>query len=97
MIKNFNIDLAIDIALIASLKLNVISNNIANVNTIDDNGMPYIRRYVKIGIENDIQIVEDIENNPNVNLDMEILEMVETTRLYEFASEYLKTKNYNIL
>ena len=120
-LKGFNADLALDIAGIARMKLDVISNNIANINTINANGLPYIRKYVKISVENGIEIVEDIENYPkfvfdlthpnaigagemqgyvkysNVNIEKEMLDLIEATRLYEVAIEYLKKNNYIIL
>ena len=120
ILKGFNAELALAMAGVARVKLDVISNNIANINTINIDGLPYVRKFVKITIENGIEIIEDMENFPklvydpthqnaittgelqgyvrhtNIIVNNEMLDMIEITRLYEVAIEYLKNKNYII-
>ena len=65
IIKNFNVELALEAARIASMNLDVIKKNMENVNTTRDiEGLPYIRKYLKITVENGVEIVEDRENYP---------------------------------
>jgi flagellar basal-body rod protein FlgC len=60
IIKNINEDILIDILMMIRFNLDIIADNIANVNTTRTvNGGPYIRKYLKITIEDGIEIVED--------------------------------------
>ena len=113
-IKNINEEILIDILKIINLKNDIISNNIANANTTRTvNGGPYKRQWLKITVENGVEIIEDMENfryvydpthpdaitegerkdyvkMPNVDILIEMVDMIETSRLYEEISKYLE-------
>jgi flagellar basal body rod protein FlgB len=89
IIKNVNEEALLEFIGIARLKLDVIANNIANINTEN-----YLRKYVKITVENGIEIVDDTEN---VDLTRETVDMIEIQRLFEASIEYLMKINKNIV
>jgi flagellar basal body rod protein FlgB len=89
IIKNLNEEALLELIGISRLRLNVISNNIANVNTEN-----YLRKYLKITKENGIEIVNDARG---VDLDEETVYMFETQLLFEISTEYLKRINENII
>jgi hypothetical protein len=89
MIKNINEEALLELIGIARLKMDVIANNIANVNTEN-----YVRKYVKITVENGVEIVNDTES---VDLTKETVDMIEIQRLYEASIEYLIKVNKNII
>jgi flagellar basal-body rod protein FlgC len=63
LIKNINEDVLIYILSIIRLEMDIIADNMANVNTTRTaNGGPFLRKYLKITIEDGIEIVEDNEN-----------------------------------
>jgi len=74
---------------IAHLKLDVIAGNIANVNTEN-----YVRKFVRISVENGVEIVNDTEG---VDLTKETIDMIEIQRFYEATIEYLNKINQNIV
>jgi flagellar basal body rod protein FlgF len=88
-IKNISEEALLEFVGIARLKLDVIANNIANVNT--DN---FFRRYVKITAKSGVEVINDTEN---VDLNKEMLDMIEIQRFYEASIEYLKKINKNIV
>jgi flagellar basal body rod protein FlgC len=78
------------------MKMEIILNNINNIHSINEvNGEPYIRKCLKITIENGIEIIDDVENTP-INLDYELAELKSLEFLYKAVEEYLKIK-YNII
>jgi len=89
IIKNISEEALLELIGIARLKLDVIANNIANVNTEN-----YLRKYVKITVENGVEVVDDTEN---VDLTRETIDMIEIQRLYEASLEYLMKINENII
>jgi len=89
IIKNISEEVLLELIGIARLKLDVIANNIANVNTEN-----YLRQYVKITMENGIEVVDDTEN---VDLIRETIDMIEIQRLFEASIEYLIKINENII
>jgi flagellar basal-body rod protein FlgC len=63
IIKNIDEDILIYILRVIRLNIDIIADNMANVNTTRTvNGGPYIRKYLKISIENGIEIIEDIRS-----------------------------------
>ena len=89
IIKNISEEALLEYLGIAYLKMDVIANNIANVNTEN-----YTRKYVKITVENGVEIVNDTEN---VDLTRETIDMIEIQRFYEAIIENLKKINKNII
>jgi len=89
IIKNINEEVLLEFIGIAHLKLDVIGNNIANVNTEN-----YVRKYIRITEKNGVEIVNDTKN---VDLTEERLHMLEITHLYEALVEYLRKINENII
>ena len=89
IIKNVNEEALLEFIGIARLKLDVIANNIANINTEN-----YLRKYVKITVENGIEIVDDTED---IDLTRETVDMIEIQRLFEASIEYLMKINKNIV
>jgi flagellar basal-body rod protein FlgC len=62
-IKNINEDILIDILRVIQFDLDIIADNMANANTTRTvNGGPYIRKYLKISVENGIEIIEDTKS-----------------------------------
>jgi len=64
--NKLNEEMILDLVGIAHMKLDIISMNIANESTTQNNeeNMPYVRKYIKITAENGIETVEDKENYP---------------------------------
>jgi len=89
ILKNISEEVLLELIGIARLKLDVIANNIANINTEN-----YLRKYVKITVENGVEIVDDTEN---VDLTRETVDMIEIQRLFEASIEYLMKINKNIV
>ena len=89
IIKNISEEALLELIGIARLKLDVIANNIANINTEN-----YLRKYVKITVENGVEVVDDTEN---VDLTRETIDMIEIQRLFEASVEYLMKINENII
>ena len=89
IIKNISEEALLEIVGIARLKMDVVSNNIANADT-----EKYIRKYVKITVENAIEVLDDTES---VDLIKETIDLMEIQRLYEASIEYLKKINENII
>ena len=89
IIKNISEEALLEYLGVAHLKMNVIANNIANVNTEN-----YTRKYVKISVENGVEIVND---TGNVDLTRETVDMIEIQRFYEAIIEILRKKNENII
>jgi len=89
IIKNISEEALLEFVGVAHLKMNVIANNIANVNTEN-----YTRKYVKITVENGIEIINDTED---VDLTKETIDMIEIQRFYEALIENLKIINKNII
>jgi flagellar basal-body rod protein FlgC len=121
IVKNINAEMLLEIAGIASLKTDIISDNIANASTTKtDTGGPYIRKLLRVTAEKGVEIIEDMENPPrvvydpthpdaittgemegyvkmpNVDVVTEMTDMIEASRLYEFAVQYLE-KRYNYI
>ncbi|MCL2444234.1 MAG: hypothetical protein FWD13_12335 [Treponema sp.] len=88
-VKNISEEALLEYLGLAHLKMNVIANNIANVYTED-----YTRKYVKITVENGIEVVSDTEN---VDLTRETVDMIEIQRFYEAIIENLNKINKNII
>jgi flagellar basal-body rod protein FlgC len=62
-IKNATMEMLWEIRNVLSLQSDVINDNIKNASTTKaENGGPYIRKYVKISVENGIEVIEDMEN-----------------------------------
>jgi flagellar basal-body rod protein FlgC len=60
VIKNANIEILQGILLFLNLRLDIIANNIANAYTTRTNeGEPFTRKYLKISIENGVEIMRD--------------------------------------
>jgi flagellar basal-body rod protein FlgC len=60
VIENINEEILLDVLLIINLKLDIIMDNIANVNTTRTvSGGPFIRKYLEITAENGIEILKD--------------------------------------
>ena len=92
-VKNLNEELLLELAGIARMKLDVISMNIANVNTTkNEENMPYVRRFVKITAENGIEIVEDKDNYPRFTYDPTHPDVIKTGEM----SGYVRYPNINI-
>ena len=89
IIKNISEEALLELIGVARLKLDVIASNIANVNTEN-----YVRKYVKITVENGVEIVNDTEN---VVITRETVDMIEIQRLFESSIEYLMKINENII
>ena len=116
-IKNTSEEALLEIIKIAHIKMDVINTNIQNVdNSNQIDGVPYIRRYVKITPESGVEILEDTESDsrlvwdpmhpdaiktggrqgyviyPNIDVTIEMVDLIRTTRLYEAFLEILKNK-----
>ena len=89
IIQNISEEVLLDFLGIAHLKLDVIAGNIANVNTEN-----YVRKFVRISVENGVEIVNDTEG---VDLTKETIDMIEIQRFYEATIEYLNKINQNIV
>jgi flagellar basal-body rod protein FlgC len=60
-IKNSSMDMWLEILDILRLRLDVISNNIANAHTTHSkNGKPYVRQLFTFTVENGVEIIDDI-------------------------------------
>jgi len=122
ILKNINEEILMEIHKIVRLKMDIIADNIANANTTrTENSGPYTRQYLKITVENGIEILEDTESffryiydpshpdsildgirkgfvkMPNVDLTLEMLDMIETSRLYNGILEYSEYHFKNII
>jgi len=89
IIKNISEEALFEFVRIARLKLDVIAGNIANVTTEN-----YLRKYIKITVENGVEIVNDSEK---VDLTKETMDLIEIQRFYEASMEYLRKINKNII
>jgi flagellar basal-body rod protein FlgC len=122
ILKNINEETLMGIHKMVRLKMDIIADNIANVNTTRTiDGGPYIRKYLKITVENGIEIIEDTKSffkyiydpshpdsiregerkgyvkMPNVDLTSEMIDMIETSRIYNGILEYSKYYFKNII
>jgi flagellar basal-body rod protein FlgC len=62
IINKINKNILMEMIDILYLKIQIIEDNIANVNTTRTaNGGPFIRKYIKITIENGIEIIDDMQ------------------------------------
>jgi len=69
-IKNISEQELLEIIKIVNFKMKIMNENIQNVNTTKtSDGIPYIRKYVKITRENGLEILEDIESEPRLIYD----------------------------
>jgi flagellar basal-body rod protein FlgC len=94
LIKNINEDVLFYILNIIRLEMDIIAANMANVNTTrTENGGPYIRKYLKITIEDGIEIVEDNKRQSALVYDPAHPDAIKTGEL----KGYLRKPNVDII
>jgi len=98
--KNTSMEMWLEILNILRLKLDTISNNIANVNTVQsEEGEPYIRQVFSFTVENGFEITNDESYFEYSNIDIvaETILMIEINTLYQSIANYLSNNYKNLI
>ena len=71
-IKNINKELLVDMLYMLNIKIDIIKNNIVNVKTTRTvEGGPFIRNYLKITVENGMEILKDTSDTFHVRVEFD--------------------------